>query len=70
MIAEYEVENDEYLAHRVAQAFEMSQFIKMTSSSCDAVIAGGDFNLRPIDLGYKIIASNACLQDAWLAQVG
>ncbi len=51
------------------QAFEMSQFIRLTSSDCDAIIVGGDFNLDPSDLGYKVIVSNTGLQDAWIAQV-
>ncbi|KAK3098953.1 hypothetical protein FSP39_024625, partial [Pinctada imbricata] len=58
--------DDEYLAHRVAQAFEMSQFIKNVSETCDVVIIGGDFNLEPTDLGYKIIRTNALLRDSWL----
>lgn len=66
--AEYNETNDEYLAHRVSQAFEMSQLIKMTGTSylCDFVIAAGDFNLQPTDLGYKILRENAQLQDSWL----
>lgn len=67
--AEYDRDRDEYLAHRVAQAFEISQFIKHTSESSDLVILGGDLNLEPVDLGYKLIKSNAKLHDAWLERV-
>lgn len=63
------MESDEYLSHRVAQAFDMSQFIKYTSKSCDLLIVGGDFNLRPTDLGYKMIVTNGNLLDCWLAKV-
>lgn len=66
--AEYDMESDEYIAHRVAQAFDMSQFIKYTSGSCDLAIVGGDFNLRPTDLGYKMIVTNGNLHDCWLAK--
>ncbi|XP_078324185.1 putative neutral sphingomyelinase isoform X1 [Crassostrea virginica] len=66
--AEYDMESDEYLSHRVAQAFDMSQFIKYTSKSCDLLIVGGDFNLRPTDLGYKMIVTNGNLLDCWLAK--
>ncbi|XP_062590000.1 putative neutral sphingomyelinase [Saccostrea cucullata] len=66
--AEYDMASDEYIAHRVAQAFDMSQFIKYTSESCDVVIVGGDFNLRPSDLGYKLIMTNGNLHDCWLAK--
>lgn len=67
--AQYDEAQDEYISHRVAQAYEMSQFIKLTSTDCDVVIVAGDLNLQPKDLGYKIITSNASLQDAWITQV-
>ncbi|XP_074660345.1 putative neutral sphingomyelinase [Tubulanus polymorphus] len=66
--AEYSTSNDEYLAHRVVQAFDMSQFVKTTSETCDVVIAGGDFNSRPTDCGYSLLVTNASLKDAWLNQ--
>ena len=56
---------DEYEAHRVAQGFEMSQYIKLTSESCDIVIVAGDFNNMPNELGYKLVKFNADLKDAW-----
>ena len=54
----------------MSQSYELGQFVKMTSLNCDVIIAGGDFNLQPKDLGYKLITTNANLQDSWLAQVG
>lgn len=62
--AEYNRENDEYAAHRVLQAFDTAQFIRMTSGSSDAVILGGDLNAEPQDLAYKIICGIAGLTDA------
>ena len=62
-------EPDEYEDHRLAQSFEMSQFIRHTSEACDMVIVAGDFNFRPDQLGYKVIRSNANLDDCWLSQV-
>ncbi|XP_060069542.1 putative neutral sphingomyelinase [Ylistrum balloti] len=66
--AEYSEADDEYLAHRVSQAFEMSQLIKLTATKhlCDFVVTAGDFNLQPTDLGYKLLRENAKLRDAWL----
>uniref|UniRef100_A0A0N5AQ02 sphingomyelin phosphodiesterase n=1 Tax=Syphacia muris TaxID=451379 RepID=A0A0N5AQ02_9BILA len=64
--AEYNRENDLYLPHRLSQAFELSQFVKHTSNSADAVILTGDFNLEPEDLGYRVIVNNSQLKDAWL----
>ena len=57
------------MAHRVAQAIEVSQFINLTAAGADAIFIGGDFNLQPKDLGIKIIKSNVGLYDAWLTQV-
>ncbi|XP_069678319.1 putative neutral sphingomyelinase isoform X2 [Periplaneta americana] len=62
--AEYNRWNDEYMAHRVLQAFDMSQFIRLTSTA-DVVILGGDLNTEPGDLSYKIICHNAQLQDSY-----
>lgn len=59
-------EPDNYEAHRIAQSFEMSQFIRNTSESCDLVIVGGDFNFRPDQLGYNIIRYNGNLYDSWI----
>ncbi|XP_067951221.1 putative neutral sphingomyelinase [Watersipora subatra] len=59
-------ELDEYAGHRAHQALYLSQFIKHTSSSCDAVLAAGDFNSTPNEVAYKVIRSNAVLDDAWL----
>ena len=67
--AQYSKDKDEYLPHRLLQAFELSQFIRLTSNPCDITLVGGDFNLDPADLGYKIITTNAALKDAWISQV-
>ncbi|KAL3116613.1 hypothetical protein niasHT_001360 [Heterodera trifolii] len=67
--AEYNPENDPYLPHRISQAFEMSQFIRHTSRGADFVVAVGDFNLEPNDLGYHLIKNNAQLFDAWEIQL-
>nr|XP_033321070.1 putative neutral sphingomyelinase isoform X1 [Megalopta genalis] len=61
--AEYSKHNDEYLAHRVLQAFDTAQFIKMTCGGADFAILGGDLNTEPQDLAYKIICGVAGLID-------
>ena len=38
--------------HRCLQAFELAKFIRDTSSDCDAVIVGGDFNTTPNQVTY------------------
>ncbi|XP_046831355.1 putative neutral sphingomyelinase [Vespa crabro] len=62
--AEYNKEHDEYASHRVLQAFDTAQFIRMTSGGSDAVILGGDLNAEPQDLAYRIICGVAGLVDA------
>jgi len=61
--AEYNHENDEYMAHRVLQAFDTAQFVKMTSGGADAVILAGDLNTEPQDLAYRIIRGVSNLMD-------
>ncbi|CAL8135985.1 unnamed protein product [Orchesella dallaii] len=62
--AEYDRTNDEYLAHRVTQAFDTAQFISVTSKHADVVIVGGDLNTEPGDLAYRLIVHTAQLRDA------
>ncbi|XP_031840231.1 neutral sphingomyelinase [Nomia melanderi] len=62
--AEYNRHNDEYIAHRVLQAFDTAQFIRMTCGGADFAILGGDLNTEPQDLAYKIICGVAGLSDA------
>ncbi|KAL4233259.1 Sphingomyelin phosphodiesterase 2 [Mactra antiquata] len=64
--AEYNRDNDEYRAHRIAQSFTTSQFIKLTNGSADLSLLCGDLNLEPVDLGYKMICNNAGMKDSWL----
>ncbi|KOC66175.1 Putative neutral sphingomyelinase [Habropoda laboriosa] len=62
--AEYSRHNDEYIAHRVLQAFDTAQFIRMTCSGADSAILAGDLNAEPKDLAYRIICGVAGLVDA------
>lgn len=63
--AEYNRVDDEYRGHRLIQSFQLSQFVKHTSESCDLVIVGGDFNMDSSYLSYKLILANAMLCDTW-----
>ncbi|OWA51378.1 putative neutral sphingomyelinase [Hypsibius exemplaris] len=68
--AEYNRVSDEYLPHRISQAYELSQFIRMTNSDTDDVnIVAGDFNFEPDDLGYAIVRRFADLKDAWMTRL-
>ena len=69
MHAKYHDTGDEYNAHRLAQACQLSQFVKLTSEGCDAVVMMGDFNIEPKDLDYQVIITNANLTDSWTIKV-
>lgn len=58
--------SDEYLAHRISQAFELSQFIAHTSAKSDLVLLMGDLNWRPYELGFKILRDNSFLLDTFI----
>ncbi|XP_049754426.1 sphingomyelin phosphodiesterase 2 [Elephas maximus indicus] len=64
--AEYNRQKDIYLAHRVAQAWELAQFIHHTSKRADVVLLCGDLNLHPKDLGCRLLKEWTGLQDAYL----
>ncbi|XP_031312004.1 sphingomyelin phosphodiesterase 2 isoform X2 [Camelus dromedarius] len=64
--AEYNRQKDVYLAHRVAQAWELAQFIHHTSKKADMVLLCGDLNLHPKDLGCRLLKEWTGLCDAYL----
>lgn len=62
--AEYS-ENAEYIAHQVVQAFDVAQFIRVTSDSVDFSILAADLNSEPNDLCYRIIKNFGGLKDSF-----
>ncbi|XP_063237511.1 putative neutral sphingomyelinase [Bacillus rossius redtenbacheri] len=64
--AEYNRESDEYMVHRVLQAFDLSQTVRLTSVGADVVILAGDLNTEPDDLAQRIICHNSELHDAYV----
>ncbi|XP_051853478.1 sphingomyelin phosphodiesterase 2 [Antechinus flavipes] len=64
--AEYNREHDYYLAHRVAQAWELAQFIHHTSRKADVILLCGDLNSHPGDIGYRLIREWIGLEDSYL----
>ncbi len=62
--AEYNRENDAYLADRSVQALEAGDWIEATSAEADAIIFCGDFNTEPGDLPYRILTDLNGLADA------
>jgi len=64
--AEYSRSQDIYLGHRVMQALEAAQWIKLTSSGADLTIYAGDFNTEPVDIPYSLLRNVGSLQDSWV----
>uniref|UniRef100_A0A8C6IHK9 Sphingomyelin phosphodiesterase 2 n=1 Tax=Mus spicilegus TaxID=10103 RepID=A0A8C6IHK9_MUSSI len=64
--AEYSRQKDIYFAHRVAQAWELAQFIHHTSKNADVVLLCGDLNMHPKDLGCCLLKEWTGLHDAFV----
>ncbi|KAF9879031.1 hypothetical protein CkaCkLH20_03264 [Colletotrichum karsti] len=58
---------DSYLAHRLAQSWEMSKLLRAAAERGHLVLAMGDFNMRPLTLPHRIITAHAPVRDAWRA---
>ncbi|KAL0939323.1 endonuclease/Exonuclease/phosphatase [Colletotrichum truncatum] len=56
---------DSYLAHRLAQAWEMSKLLRGAAQKGHLVLALGDFNMRPLSLPHKTITAHAPVRDIW-----
>lgn len=65
--AEYNRQKDIYLTHRVAQAWELAQFIHHTSKKADVVLLCGDLNMHPGDLGCCLLKEYTGLHDAYVS---
>ncbi|KAM6181105.1 sphingomyelin phosphodiesterase 2 [Erethizon dorsatum] len=64
--AEYSRQKDIYLTHRVAQAWELAQFIHHTSKKADVILLCGDLNMHPRDLGCCLLKEYTGLHDAYV----
>ncbi|CAG8725362.1 20921_t:CDS:2 [Dentiscutata erythropus] len=60
--------NDDYLTHRVAQAWEAANLMKISASRGRNVIALGDYNSEQDSLAYKLITQHGQMTDAWQSQ--
>lgn len=66
---EHKEENDPYSFHRLIQGYEIGEFIRLTSCTCDAVIVGGDLNMDDSMIGFNFIKANSGVKDAWFNEV-
>lgn len=63
--AEYNRACDDYLTHRVIQAFDTAQFIESTRSDCVLQILAGDLNTEPNDIAQRILMTTSRMQDTF-----
>lgn len=63
--AEYNRENDTYLAHRAVQAYHLAKLINQFTDQEDFVILCGDMNSEPVDPCYRILKELPQLKDCW-----
>ncbi|GAB0092385.1 Putative neutral sphingomyelinase [Sergentomyia squamirostris] len=63
--AEYNRMCDDYIAHRVIQAFDTAQFIQQTRNEAVLQILAGDLNTEPGDLAYRLLLSSSELRDSY-----
>ncbi|KAK2006875.1 endonuclease/Exonuclease/phosphatase [Colletotrichum eremochloae] len=59
--------DDTYLAHRLAQSWEMAKLLRGAAERGHLALAMGDFNMRPLSLPHRIITAHAPVRDAWRA---
>lgn len=63
--AEYNPQEDEYVHHRLTQAFETSELIRFAKKSEEVLICAGDFNCTPTDFAYRMVKFYAGLVDTY-----
>ncbi|THD18306.1 Neutral sphingomyelinase [Fasciola hepatica] len=68
LVARYELNRklDRYHGHRTCQLIDLLQFIRCTSSSSDAIVIAGDFNLEPNTPDIAFFKSYLGVSDAWM----
>ncbi|XP_055542294.1 putative neutral sphingomyelinase [Wyeomyia smithii] len=62
--AEYDRKRDDYMAHRVIQAYDTAQFIESTRGTAVVQILAGDLNTEPGDLAYRVLQTTSKLTDS------
>ncbi|KAK8383547.1 hypothetical protein O3P69_015777 [Scylla paramamosain] len=63
--AEYNPQEDEYVHHRLTQAFETSELIRFAKKTEEVLICAGDFNCIPTDFAYRMVKFYAGLVDTY-----
>lgn len=66
--AEYDKKCDDYMTHRIIQAFDTAQFLENTRGDCSLQILAGDLNTEPGDLAYRILLSTSGMKDSFVVK--
>lgn len=64
--AEYNAEKDQYIHHRVAQAFEVSQVLRLCNAADRLTIFAADLNCTAADVPYRLLTSNTGIVDTFV----
>ncbi|KAI5820306.1 Endonuclease/exonuclease/phosphatase [Pyronema omphalodes] len=64
--APYE-EQDTYLCHRTAQAWEIAKLLRGATQKGHVAIGAGDFNMIPSSLAHRLISTHGLVSDSWLS---
>lgn len=57
------------MKHRVIQAFETANFIRVTSNGSDLTVLAGDLNSDSNDICYKLICLTTNMKDCYSAVI-
>jgi sphingomyelin phosphodiesterase 2 len=63
--AEYDKKSDDYVTHRIIQAFDTAMLLENTRGDCSIQILAGDLNTEPQDLAYRILLSTSGMIDSY-----
>ncbi len=64
--AEYDKKSDDYITHRIIQAYDTAQFIQNTRGECSLQILAGDLNIEPTSLAYRLLLSTSGMKDSFV----
>lgn len=66
MHAEYDKTSDDYMTHRIIQAYDTAQFLENTRGDCSLQILAGDLNIEPNSLAYRLLLSTSGMKDTFI----
>lgn len=64
--AEYDKNSDDYMTHRIIQAYDTAQFLENTRGDCSLQILAGDLNIEPESLAYRLLLSTSGMKDSYM----